>query len=174
MTRFLRTLSTRALAAAIAIALAACSPDGEMPGERHGENADDGGGAELDPSMLDGRTWRFERVGDEAVPDDLEITLEIAPGNETEAGRLVGLAACNRYTAEYSLDGSALKVGAPASTKRACPTPAMAAEARFLDALRSAATLTVDAQGRLVLTDADGRRSIARPEAPIDETEASD
>ena len=172
MRRFLRSTSTMALAATTAIALAACTPDGEMQGERHDENADNDAAAELDPSTLGGRTWRFEQVHDEAVSNDLEITLEIAPGTGAEKGRLAGLAACNRYTAEFSLDGKALQVDAPASTKRACPPPAMAAEARFLDALRSAVTMTVDERGRLVLTDADGRRSIARPAATIDQAEA--
>ena len=178
MNRFLRSTASLALAATIALLLAACSPDNEGQ-DRNADTADgaassSGSQGGFDRSTLEDRTWRFDRVRGEPVPEGLEITLEIALESNRANGRLAGLAACNRYTADFSLDGAAVRVGAPASTKRACPPPAMAAEARFLDALRSAVTLTIDAGGRLVLADPDGRRSIARPAAAGDGTDALD
>ncbi len=176
MNRFQRSMATLALAATTALLLAACDPDdkGQDKDRADGAASSNGSQGSFDRSMLEGRMWRFDRVSGEPVPEGLEITLEIALESNRANGRLAGLAACNRYTADFSLDGAALRVGAPASTKRACPPPAMAAEARFLDALRSALTLTIDASGRLVLTDPDGRRSIARPAAAKEATDSLD
>lgn len=114
-----------------------------------------------DAERLTDSAWVFETVAGEALPDRVRVTLEF----DAEAGRAFGLAACNRYTTGYTLDGSSFRVELLASTKMACPEPLMQAEARFFDALRSASAYGFDPEGRLLLTGSDGAisRAVAEP-----------
>ncbi len=172
MIRGLHRTSGPALVATAALLLVGCNP---LDGGSDGGARDHAGGAstagsESAISTLDGRTWRFDRVAGEAVPDGVEVTLQFDPGT----GRVSGLAACNRYTADLALDDAILEVGVLASTKRACVPPQMETEAAFFDALRSASTLTIDDRGRLVLSHPGGRPSIARPWSATDAIDPED
>jgi heat shock protein HslJ len=84
------------------------------------------------------------------------------PGSEVSArfgddGKVVGSAGCNHYGADYNLNGTALSVSPPISTKMYCGEPEgiMEQEARFLELLGSAAGCQIE-NGRLEITNASG------------------
>lgn len=71
-------------------------------------------------------------------------------------GGVNGSTGCNRFRATYEADDAALSIGPAATTIRACAPPADAVERAVLAAL-DATTGYAIADGRLSLTDADGR-----------------
>ena len=80
-------------------------------------------------------------------------TVSIAFGTD---GRASGSAGCNNFTAGYTVDGSSLRFGPAAATRKMCPEAGvMEQEAAFLKALESVATARVEAD-RLELRTADG------------------
>ncbi len=86
----------------------------------------------LSLETLTGTEWALRGWGaDEGAPAEPEVTLRF------EAGKFVGSAGCNRYVATATEGGmpGEVSVGPVASTKMACPEPAMAVESRFLDQL---------------------------------------
>ena len=80
-------------------------------------------------------------------------TVSIAFGTD---GRASGSAGCNNFTAGYTVDGSSLRFGPAAATRKMCPEAGvMEQEAAFLKALESVATARVETD-RLELRTADG------------------
>ncbi len=73
-----------------------------------------------------------------------------------EDGRVTGSAGCNQYFASYEIKGESISIALPGATRRHCAEPqgAMDQEARFLEALRSAATFRLEGE-RLALRTAD-------------------
>lgn len=67
-----------------------------------------------------------------------------------------GSTGCNRFRATYESDAAALRIGPAATTMRACTPPADAVERAVLAALDATAGYAI-VDGRLSLTDADGR-----------------
>ena len=61
-------------------------------------------------------------------------------------GELSGSAGCNQYMTSYTIDGNAIAIDMPATTRRLCPEPkgVMEQEQAFLAALQSAATFSVE------------------------------
>jgi heat shock protein HslJ len=104
------------------------------------------------PPALESRAWRL--AGND------EVTLRF------EAGRASGSDGCNRFAASTSLEGSALRFGAPmAATQMACPEPVMRQAEHILTALASTRSFRLQT-GSLWLLAADGRVLAAfRPEA---------
>ena len=96
------------------------------------------------------------------------------PGSEVSArfgndGKVVGSAGCNHYGADYNLNGTALSVSPPISTKMYCGEPEgiMEQEARFLELLGSAAGCRVE-DDRLEITNASGATVLTFvKEAPV-------
>jgi heat shock protein HslJ len=71
-------------------------------------------------------------------------------------GRASGSAGCNNFTAGYTVDGSSLRFGPAAATRKMCPeADVMEQEASFLKALESVSTARVEAD-RLELRTTDG------------------
>jgi heat shock protein HslJ len=107
-------------------------------------------------ALLSGGEWRVEEIAGEpaaGVPGEAAPTLRFAAD-----GRVSGRAGCNRFTAGYTLDGERLRIERAASTRMACPPPRMALEQRFLDFLGDVRRFDIDAEGRLLLIDGEGRR----------------
>jgi heat shock protein HslJ len=71
-------------------------------------------------------------------------------------GALSGNGSCNDLSARYTLLGEALKIGAMATTRKACSEPLLEQEDRVLTALERAARAAVPPHGFLTLWDADG------------------
>ncbi|MFN8474653.1 MAG: META domain-containing protein [Anaerolineae bacterium] len=77
-----------------------------------------------------------------------QAVVGLQPGSEITAvfgpdGKVTGSAGCNTYTAPYTADGNKIKVGAPATTRKACAQPIMDQEAAYLKALQTAATWSI-------------------------------
>lgn len=96
--------------------------------------------------------------------------LEEAPLDMTFAkdGTVAGSAGCNRFTATFEADGSAVRFGPAATTRRTCPGEGvMEQEQAFLNALASVATMRIEGD-RLEFRTADDalalmlRRAAAR------------
>jgi META domain len=117
-------------------------------------------------------------VGDDAsligvrwiVSGGIEVAgwASVAPTATFADGRVAGSTGCNRFTAEYTLDGQALQIGEVASTRMACVPPADEVERAYLDALGRVARWRVD-DGELVLLDGDGAQLLRyRAAAPAE------
>lgn len=91
-----------------------------------------------------------------------ELTLRL-----DEDGRLGGSAGCNRYTGSYHIDGDAIRIEPPASTRRLCASPdgIMDQEAAFLAALPRAGRWEVF-DDRLELRDAGGALQVQATRQP--------
>ena len=69
------------------------------------------------------------------VPPDARVDLRF------EDGQVGGVAACNSYFGEVTVDGSAITVGGLGQTEMGCDQPRMTAEAAYLAALQEVTTL---------------------------------
>lgn len=112
--------------------------------------------AELRATLL-GNDWTVVQIGADPVADGTRPTLRFG-----EDGQVSGDGSCNRYAGGYVLDREAIRVGPIATTRRACPPPAMAQEVRFLEALLESRRVSVDGTGQLVLEGGAGRTIVAR------------
>lgn len=84
--------------------------------------------------------------------EDLSVMVKFEPGNKVW-GRL----GCNRFTGTYVQDGTALRFGPLATTRMACPAPAMKTEARVSAALTATRKASIT-HLKLVFRNAKGRR----------------
>lgn len=82
-------------------------------------------------------------------------------------GQVTGSSGCNSFNAGYSVNGDALSIGAPGGTQRLCPEPqgVMDQEARFLSALRSAASFGI-VGSQLEVSNGGGQIAIVASQAP--------
>ncbi len=101
------------------------------------------------PSGLYG-SWRVAALDAQALPPGSDATLIF--GN----GVVSGKSFCNRYNAKIDIAPYTMEVGTIASTRMACPPPAMAQEQTFLAILRQARTALILGT-TLTLNAADGR-----------------
>ena len=93
-----------------------------------------------------GTSWKVT-----AYNDGQQAVVSVITGTEITAtfgadDRLAGSAGCNNYFASYRVDGEAIAIGVPGTTRKACAEPegVMEQERLYLGALRSAATFQVD------------------------------
>lgn len=117
----------RALWVTLAFALAACATAGPAP-------------------ELTGTAW--------LRADDADAAPHLPTITFTERGAS-GFAGCNQWFAAAERDGASIRFGNIGLTRRACPGAPMAAEQRFVRALRSARSFAVR-DGELVLRDGGG------------------
>lgn len=101
-------------------------------------------------SLLQGGAWRVQAV-DGAAVGATAISLAF-----DAQGRVAGVAACNRYAGQYALSGEGLRLSSMAATKMACAPELMAWESRFLGALERVRGFGLEADGALLLRDAEG------------------
>jgi heat shock protein HslJ len=73
--------------------------------------------------------------------------------------RVSGSTGCNRFSGHAKIDGTSIRIGPLAVTRRGCPEPAMSREALFLAALEDARTFRLD-WDRLVLIDSSGKQRL--------------
>jgi heat shock protein HslJ/uncharacterized lipoprotein YbaY len=109
-------------------------------------------------ALLAATRWRVARLAGDPLPEaegdaeEIELTLDF-----DAEGRVAGVAACNRYTAEYELGGEGLSIGPAAATKMACREPLMALEDRFLGLLSGVERFDIGETGELILIGPRGR-----------------
>jgi heat shock protein HslJ/uncharacterized membrane protein/membrane-bound inhibitor of C-type lysozyme len=106
-----------------------------------------------------GTSWVVEQI-DGADPVE-RASLDV-DGTGT---RVSGRTGCNRYTARLSVAGETLRVDQGATTKMACPAPAMDQERRFLGALGAVRAARREGH-RLLLLDESGRVRLRLAPAP--------
>ncbi|MEZ5895431.1 MAG: META domain-containing protein [Parvularculaceae bacterium] len=103
-------------------------------------------------STLTDGSWQVESINGVDVIDTSKTSIAFG-----EDGRIVGVAGCNRFSADYSAHGGLLQIGAAAVTERAC-VPALAdQEQRFFDVFNNITRYAYDANGVLLLNTDDGR-----------------
>lgn len=114
-----------------------------------------------DVSSLDGSNWDLETYQDEAGE-----MVGVLPGSITtalfQANYVSGIAGCNRFNADYEVDGNDLSFGPVATTRKLCSDPPgiMQQESSFLSALSAVASFDLegnslemsDSQGDVLLT----------------------
>ena len=86
-----------------------------------------------------------------------------------EDGRVTGSAGCNRYFTSWETAAESISIGMPATTRMACAEPdgIMEQEARYLEALHTAASFRFDGD-RLVLRTAEGAIAVTLMRAPAE------
>jgi heat shock protein HslJ len=147
--------------AAVVVLLSACSLDAAMSPEPPPLL-----GAHLAPisahvTALADTSWRASLINDgnggtASLVAGTEVTLEFDTGSGAS-----GSSGCNRYTARYTSEGSALTFGQPATTRKMCVGPGvMEQEQQYLRALQGVASARVEGD-RLELRDADGALAVA-------------
>lgn len=99
---------------------------------------------------LAGSEWRPLTLAGEPFPEGVEAFVRFG----ADAG-LTGSGGCNRFVGSYEIDGDTLVIGPVASTRMACPEPAMAAEAALFQVFEAVRGFARDGAA-LTLTDADG------------------
>jgi heat shock protein HslJ len=107
-------------------------------------------------STLAGTSWQATGInnGKEAIVS--EVGTEQVTAVFGTDGTLSGSGGCNTYSGPYTTSGTdQITIGALASTRMACPEPAMAIEQMYFAALGTVATYQVDGT-TLTLRDANG------------------
>jgi heat shock protein HslJ len=104
-----------------------------------------------DTQQIIAGAWQVDRLNGRAVQDTVEVTMDLADG------AVAGSSGCNRYNADYTLDGDTLGFGTVAMTRMACQPEQMQVEADFGAAL---ATVT-----RYSVTD--GTMTLFAGDAPV-------
>lgn len=98
-----------------------------------------------DPARLLAGEWVVTALDGAALPKGADVTLAF------EAGRVSGLAACNRYSGSYNLTGEGLSFGPMAGTRMACPDPLMTTEAAVYAAFARVTQFDIAPDGSLLL-----------------------
>jgi heat shock protein HslJ len=141
-----------AVAVCLALAAAGCaSRDGAA-------SAAPSGSTETPPlAKLAGATWTLVSLGGQPVPQGTRL-----PTIAFDGARVAGIGGCNRYTGQIQETApGTVAVGRIASTKMACPPPAMDVEGQFF-ALLAQVTQYRLAGPRLVLSGSSGELSFER------------
>lgn len=108
-------------------------------------------------TALVGQEWIVEDIAGRGVVDDARATLLF--GGD---GRLSGDTSCNRYFADYKVDGTKLRIDNAGVTKRACAPAVMDQEQRFLNVFNAVSSYRIDGTGALVLSTPAGVAMTAR------------
>lgn len=102
----------------------------------------------VQPLPLEGTNWSMLNYN-----NGREALVSALTGTEVTAlfsadGNLTGTAGCNDYRAGYQANGSNIKIGPIATTRKYCPEPEgiMEQESEYLAALESAASYRIDRQ----------------------------
>lgn len=107
---------------------------------------------------LTGGEWVVEDLAQRGVVDSSHTTL--AFGDDM---RVSGQAGCNRYTADFTVEGDEIRFGPAAMTRKMCVPALMDQEARFTRALAEARRFSIDDSGALaLLSDSGARLALAR------------
>ena len=140
-----------AAAACLALAAGCASRDGAP------SVAPSGSAETTSLKKLAGVTWTLVSLGGEPVPQGTRL-----PTIAFDGARIAGLGGCNRYTGQIQETApGTIAVGPVASTKMACPPPAMDVEGRFFSALAQATQYRL-AGPRLVLSGPSGELAFER------------
>lgn len=111
-----------------------------------GRNLSGCGGEALAPAKLDGTNWSLAAIAGEPTPAGDRYFLRFRDG------RIEGRAGCNGFGGGYRIDGRTLQPGPIASTRMACPEPAMTHERKALEILGGASQIAYRGGDTLLIT----------------------
>ena len=106
-------------------------------------------------ATLTDNDWQVTAIDGEATVEDARPTLQFP-----EDGRLAGTSGCNRYFSSFEMDGNTVTIGNAGATMMACPEPLMDQERRFFAALSASVSFEINADGELMLADAEGNNRL--------------
>lgn len=86
------------------------------------------------PPLSRDAVWQLVAIRGKEVTKSTNITLTINPETSTISGQ----SACNRYSANYTLNGNSLSTSNIQLTKIQCPEPDMLAEERYITFIKKA------------------------------------
>ncbi|HSN70560.1 MAG TPA: META domain-containing protein [Steroidobacteraceae bacterium] len=118
--------------------------------EYRGETLRGCGGEPRD--LLTGGAWTVVEVAGEPVVANATVTLDFSADDQ-----VAGIAACNNYTAGYTLTGEGLSVSKAAVTMKACADELMTQEDLFLEVLGDVFRFDFADDGALLLHTPDER-----------------
>lgn len=101
--------------------------------------------------------------------DPAPVTALFEPGEDPQMGTVGGLAQCNNYNAEYTVDGSSLTVVNASTTRMYCSDSQMQNETTYLQLLGTAQSYEVLGQ-TLTITSEGGTLIYAANRAPLEGT----
>jgi putative lipoprotein len=93
----------------------------------------------LSAPTLVGSAWRLEDLAGAGTLDRVEATIEFP-----EAGRVAGLASCNRFFGYFETSGASLTIARLGATKKLCPPALMDQETKYLRALEGAERFAIE------------------------------
>lgn len=99
--------------------------------------------AQMSPSIQG--NWRLANMSEDATPTPMVPSEELTA--DFSGDRLSGSGGCNRFMGGFQTQGNQLTIEPLASTFKACETPIMEQEARYLAALQGAQRYEVNDQG---------------------------
>lgn len=110
----------------------------------------------LGQEMMDltGTEWQLVAIDGQDVAAGVTTTLTFG-----EDGRAGGSGGCNRYSANYVIDGESLSFGPAVSTKMACSEPNMQQESAYFAALESASSYALTEQ-QLIIQFGEGQQLV--------------
>lgn len=106
-------------------------------------------------NTLEGITWVLAAFSQDEANSAFLAENQISAFFDPARHMVGGTAACNSYSAEYSLDGEKVSLGPAMSTLMACDEPRMTLETLFLATLGSVAIYQIE-NGQLILSDLQG------------------
>ena len=115
------------------------------------------GGGTLLPDKLAGTKWTFVVIGKGDVAKDRPTTLSF------DGKRMSGSAGCNRFSGNYTIDGTMLTAGPLMATEMACPGAGMEQERAFLALMAKPVMVRLNTNGLLGLFAEDGTSAILAP-----------
>jgi heat shock protein HslJ len=119
---------------------------------------------------LENTLWTLAMVNGEPNTTGLVPTTALFdPGSEPGQGAVGGVAMCNNYRGDYTVDGDALAISAIATTLISCPEAVMQAETAYLELLGTAQTYQVMGQ-TLIITSEKGTLTYVANRAPLEGT----
>ncbi len=119
---------------------------------------------------LENTLWTLVTLNGAPVTDlPAPVTALFDPGDDPQKGFLGGVAPCNNYQADYSVDGTTLKVENTSTTMMMCPDTQMQAETTYLQLLGTSQSYEVLGQ-TLTITSPDGTLIYTANRAPLEDT----
>jgi len=94
---------------------------------------------------LSGTSWKLVDLGGTAPAEGTTATLAFDASDAVS-----GIAGCNTFNGQATIDGTAIDFGPLATTRMACPEPQMSLETTYLGALDAATSWKIDG-GKLIL-----------------------
>ena len=116
------------------------------------------GAAPADAAALENIEWQLVAIGRTLMmgyDGDKGASLLFEPQGQ----KIAGSTGCNRYFGTYSLEQDQLSLSPAGMTRMACPTPLMAQEQQFIEALGSVTGYRLDGRALELLS---GREAVAR------------